>query len=110
MGMVYLHGNDPVQAALWLVKASEQRQEMAEGTLANLYFTGAGVPQSDTEGFKYLRRAAMAGNTRSMRQLGLMLSQGVRVTADRKEGEFWLGKAARLGVPASTGDAVSFEF
>lgn len=109
LGMLYLQAKDPVQAVPWLVKASAQRQEMAEGALANLYFSGAGIPQSDADGFKYLRRGAMAGNAQAMRQLGLMLSQGVRVAADSKEGEFWLSKAASLGAPATPGDAVRFD-
>lgn len=109
LGMLYLQAKDPLQAALWLGKASAQRQEMAEGVLANLYFRGAGVPQSDVDGFKYLRRAAIAGNAQAMRQLGLMLSQGVRITADSKEGEFWLSKAASLGVSATPSDTVRFD-
>ena len=92
----------------WARPASSVRKWRRE-QLANLYFTGAGVPHSDAEGFRYLRRAAMAGNAQSMRQLGLMLSQGLRITEDVKEGEFWLGKVARLGAPAAAGDAVSFE-
>lgn len=108
LGKLYLRASDPVHAAPWLTAAASDRIEKAEAALANLYFTGAGVPQSDEEGLKYLRRAALAGNAPAMRQLGLMLSQGVRTAADAQQGKLWLDKAARLGAPAKPEDVIHF--
>jgi TonB family protein len=109
LGALYLRSQDAPRAAPWLIAAARDRIEKAEAALANLYFTGAGVPQSDVEGFKYLRRAALAGEAQAMRQLGLMLSQGLRVAVDANEGQMWLDQAARHGAQAKPDEAVRFD-
>lgn len=108
LGLLYLRATDVSQALPWLTMAAADRQEKAEAALANLYLGGSGVKQSDDEGIKYLRRAALAGDPPSMRQLGLMLSQGLRMAADTSEGKLWLDRAARMGAPANPDDIVRF--
>lgn len=110
LGEFHLRAKDPTQAALWLTLAASDRYEKAEAALANLYFAGAGVPQSDTEGIKYLRRAALAGDGHGMRQLGLMLFQGLRMPVDTTEGQLWLNRAAGMGLHAVQSDPVHFDF
>ncbi|WP_432380725.1 TonB family protein [Duganella sp. P38] len=109
LARLYLQANDTSHAVLWFTVAAKDRVGQAEAALANLYFTGAGVPQSDEQGLKYLYRAANAGDAPAMRQLGLMLSQGLRTAADTQQGKLWLDKAERLGSPAQPGDIVRFQ-
>lgn len=110
LGNLYLQAKDVGQAVPWLTMAAKDRIENAEAALANLYFSGAGMPQNDVEGMRFLRRAAMAGNGPAMRQLGLMLSQGLRAAADTDEGKVWLDRAARRGHPARPDEPVHFAF
>ena len=80
------------------------------------YFTGAGVPKDDRRAFEWTEKAATAGDSQSMYNMGVLYEQGVVIKRDYQHAISWYQKAAAAGnsdamvniaVPYSTGPASS---
>ena len=62
-----------------------------------MYARGQGVPQSDTEAVKWLRKAAAQGDADAQFNLGLMYDMGEGVPENDAEAVHWFRKAAEQG-------------
>lgn len=80
-----------------LVKLANKGDATAEYELATLYTTGAGVPRSDTEAFKWMERAAVHGNAAAQYELGIALRDGRGALQDFRGAMKWIGLAADAG-------------
>ncbi len=68
-----------------------------EDRLGELYRKGKGVQLDLEQGFEWLMRAALLGDTEAMREVGQCLVVGEGVGQDPKQGLEWLLLAAREG-------------
>jgi len=62
-----------------------------------MYLDGRGVPQSDTEAARWLRRAAEQSNARAQNNLGTLYASGRGLPQDLDEARHWFERAAALG-------------
>jgi len=86
------------EAREWLKKAADQGLAEANLRMGQLsYFGEHGVPQDYRKAFPFVLAAAKAGNSEAQNMTGFMLSQGMGMDKDEKEGEAWLRKAAQQG-------------
>jgi localization factor PodJL len=69
----------------------------AELIVALKYLDGDGVPANDTEGAKWLERAAEAGEPVAQYRMGTLYERGRGVTADAAKAEHWYEAAANQG-------------
>jgi len=76
---------DKAEAARFYRLAAEQGYTDIMGTLAKMYYVGAGVAQDKTEAARWYRFAAEQGCVTSQFELGLMLHHGDGVARDNVE-------------------------
>lgn len=69
--------------------------------LGKAYDRGEGVPQSYETAGTWYRRAAEAGNTKAMNNLGILFLEGQGTAQDDQEGYRWIAMAADKGDPRS---------
>ena len=67
--------------------------------MASMFFAGEGVPQSNSEGIKWLRAAGEQNLVSVQIELGNRYHQGIGVAKDFNEGTRWFQRAAELGSP-----------
>ena len=101
-------GSEQVQT---LEQRAEQGNAIAQATLANAYRTGEGVPQDDTEAFKWYRKAAEQGVATAQRVVGHAYRTGSGVKQDSVEAYAWFAVAtsANQADGAQTMDQVKGE-
>jgi hypothetical protein len=89
--------------------AAEQGLAVAQSNLGLMYVKGEGVPRSDEEGAKWLRRAANQGLAVAQNKLGTMYEFGRGVPQDPVSAYMWYVLAAARGDAASAGqcDAIA---
>lgn len=80
-----------------LADAGDPRAQVAIGYL---YFHAHGLPQNDTEAFKWFRKAAMQGYAPGQAQLGVMYEEGYGTVRNSVEALKWYRLAAEQGEPA----------
>jgi FOG: TPR repeat, SEL1 subfamily len=94
LGMLYLEG-DQVQkneklAVEWLRKASQHGHMQAQNNLGVVLVTGGdGVPINATEGIRWLKKAATAGDDMAKQALSKIYREGKLVKQDLKEAIKW---------------------
>lgn len=127
LGLKYAQEKSYTKAVQWYRKAAEQGITEAQYNLAMLYLEGEGVVQSDSEGRKWLQKAANTGdkgaikflksldsnpcattarciqaakkgNADAQLRLAAMYHQGYNVVQSDKESAKWLRKAANNGL------------
>lgn len=67
--------------------------------MARAYRLGEGVPQDDLVARRWTRRAAEAGQSGAMNDLGQMLELGIGGAKDQAEAARWYARAAEAGIP-----------
>ena len=80
-----------------LRKDAEQGDAEAQYKLGEMYDTGEGVIEDDTEAVKWYRKAAEQGHRNAQWQLGYKYEYGSGVVVDNKESIKWFRKAAEQG-------------
>ena len=95
------HGadRDLKAATVWLRKAANQRDPVAEGRLGLMYLTGEGVAVDTAEGLKLLDRAAYASQTKFQVMLAYFHEKGIHTPVDRKKANTLYRRAADLDDP-----------
>ena len=100
LAQAYFVGNgvaeNRIEAMKWARKAAEQGFALGQGLLGAGYADGSGVPKNDIEAYKWLALAASQGLPKDMQEvvkatldsLGLRMSRGEIVEAQRLAGEF----------------------
>lgn len=89
---------DTTAAAKWYQRAIDEDQH-AESMycLANLCYSGDGVPQDRVRGEQLLRASAEAGYVTAMRKLGNALYNGRGMPKDRNEAAKWYRRGTEAG-------------
>jgi TPR repeat protein len=82
-------------------KRAEQGDAKAEFELSNIYFYGAGVPQSSAEGFRWARKAAEDGLPAAEYSVASSYYHGLGVSQNFIEALRWFRLAADKGDAAS---------
>jgi len=85
---------DYVRSAAAFFRRAERGDAVAQAYLGFMYANGRGVPQSDVESVKWLRRSANQGYPTGQFMLGLMVDKGRGAPQDFVEAEMWLDLAA----------------
>jgi len=85
---------DTAAAAVWVRKAAEAGNAMAQADLGDIYERGVGVETNLTEAVKCYRKAADQGLAMAQTRLGLWCENGGNVPEDYKEAVKWYRKAA----------------
>jgi TPR repeat protein len=123
IGIIY-EKDDPVAAAHWYMKASENGHVDAQIRLGRMYAEGSGMPQNDEKALMWLERAAQSKDGKALCQLayfhfkrgrvkeclvplnesintGYVLAEYlmgmVHMEENKTEAMFWLESAARKG-------------
>jgi TPR repeat protein len=78
-------------------KAAEQGQSGAQYNLGFAYFTGAGVPQNDSEAVTWFRKAAEQGSAKAQMNLGRMYEAGRGISRDTVEAYMWFSLSTAAG-------------
>ena len=81
----------------WFRMAAEQGDAKAQFNLGNIYDTGEGVPENDTEAVRWYRMAAEQGYAKAQVNLGLMHFNGSGVPQDVVEAARLFRLAAEQG-------------
>jgi TPR repeat protein len=85
----------------WVMRPKQQATEslsaQAMAERGTDYFNGRGVSQDYQQAASWFRKAAEAGDVRSMYFLGFMYENGWGVEKDRQQAISWYRKAANLG-------------
>ena len=76
---------------------ADEGNPTAQYSLALMYHTGEGLPQSDAEAAKWYRKAADNGDARAQFNLALMYRNGMGVPKSDAEALKWYRKAADQG-------------
>ncbi len=61
------------------------------------YRHGLGVPQDDTEAFRWYKKAAEQGKARAQHRLGTLYGRGLGVAQDYVHAHMWWNLAAKQG-------------
>ena len=88
---------DLLKAVQLLSQAGSQGDAAAYMELAHWFLDGKLVAPSDEEGFKWLKRAAKAGDAEGLRVLGECCQFGIGVEKDAQQADALLRKAAAAG-------------
>jgi len=83
-------------ARVTLVRA-QQGDAIAQYHLATMYSLGRGVPKSDTEALRWLRKAAEQGDAKAQSAIGSIYYYGQGVPQDYAESLRWFRKSADQG-------------
>ena len=86
--------NPAKELAATFLKEAEAGNAYAQVELGDLYFSGEGVPQDDTEAVKWYRKAAEQGLAKAQKKLGDMYSWGKGLSQDYAKAAEWYRKAA----------------
>jgi TPR repeat protein len=101
VGLAYLDGNgiakDPAQGAVWLARAADHGQALAQYRLATLYQDGTGVPRDPVVAFRWFGAAAAKGNRKAMHSLAVAYAEGWGTKKDLAAAARWFGRAASEG-------------
>jgi hypothetical protein len=97
VGQAYENKQDYEEAVIWLRKAAESGNVLAQDHLAYLYDAGNGIPQDDVQAVFWLRKAADQGDPWAQSSLGTLYSEGHGVRQDYDLAAFWWRKAATQG-------------
>ena len=81
----------------WFLSVAEVGDGDVLLNVANLYSTGAGVPQDSTEALRWYRLAADKGNEEALCFIGKMYATGDGVDQDFSEAKRWYQLAAERG-------------
>lgn len=92
---------DPAVAMKWLLAAATAGDVPAQCQVAEAYFKGEHLPQSDVDAEAWYRRAATAGDAVAQDMLSWMLSDADARTPDYAEARRWAEAAAAQGNAAS---------
>jgi uncharacterized protein len=88
--------------ALGIIRPLAERGDAAAQTeLADMYYSGRGVPQANAEAVKWYRRAALQGHPAAQHMLALSYEYGRGVVENDTEALKWLRRAAEQGYGAS---------
>lgn len=92
--------HDRSQALAWLGKAAEQGHKDAQFALAEMYFSGLGIPVDYPAAKKWYLKAAEQGHGGAQLRLGFLYAEKhfTGLTADLDEAEKWFTKAAEQDV------------
>ena len=82
------------KAVYWLKEAINDDSEVARVRLANIYIFQKCDCGSSEEAYELLLPIAKKGNANAQLTLGLMYKDGVGVSADKEQAEYWLNAAA----------------
>ena len=82
------------EAAHWYRLAATQNFPEAQQKLADLYYTGQGVPLSYTQAAAWYRKAAEQGLAAAQANLGAMYANGESVPQDYAQAITWWRKAS----------------
>ena len=80
-----------------LTAAADLGNAMAQMTLANEYWTGKNLDQSDMMAFNWFRRAAENGEARAKFMVGYFYSKGIGVEMSQADAELWYSATGFLG-------------
>jgi TPR repeat protein len=80
-------------------RAAEEGNAIAMVNMGEIYRSGAGVPQSETDGAAWYTKAAEAGNPFAMGMLGEWYLEGNGVAQDNAQAAIWLRRGADAGNP-----------
>lgn len=83
-------------AVYWLQKAGNYAQAQYE--LANLYFQGLGVPESEEKALALYKKAAQHGHADAANNLADMYLNGEGTNIDESQALYWFTQAANAGV------------
>lgn len=111
VGLKYLEGggNDAL-AALWLGRASDQGNAVAENALGALYQNGRGVSADPAKAAHLYESAAAQGNRHAMSNLAVLYAGANDKMKDFTEAARWFQRSASLGyVDAQFNLAVLYE-
>lgn len=126
IGRMYAKGQgvpkDPAEAMKWFDKANDQSkalqaynrsdfatarkifaplaekgQALAQYILGLMYANGQGVPESYTEGLKWLQKAAEQGEAKAQFSVGVIYFKGLGMPANQAEAFKWYRRAADQG-------------
>lgn len=89
--------HDDKQAAIWYLKAAEQKHAGAQYMLGAAYFNGFGVIQDYTKAIEWYRKSAEQGFVSAQNSLGGMYFNGQGVLQDYTQAAVWYLKAAEQG-------------
>jgi len=92
----YIQG-DFAAALTVLQPLADQGNAEAQYYVGSMYATGRGLPQSYTEGARWIRRSAEQGFAQAEYDLGVMYRDGVGVARDDAETVRWYRRAAEQG-------------
>ena len=87
------------EAFKWLTQAAEKNNSTAEFLLADLYYSGKGVSQSDSIAVKWYEKAANQDYVEAQLALATMYQQGSGVAQNQATALQWYKKAAALNNP-----------
>ena len=82
---------------MWLRKAADQGDAVAEFLLGNQYAFGKGVPQDYGEAMTWFQKAAEQGHPRAMHDLGVIYAKGLGVPQDHVRAHMWFSLSAAKG-------------
>ncbi len=88
---------EPLQAAVYLRKASEQQHANAQFQMGQLHTYGLGVKQSDLDAARYYRQAAELGHPRAQLELAKMEYFGTGIAMNRAAARERLQRLATKG-------------
>jgi hypothetical protein len=109
LGLNFIYGTngpkDPVQAAEWFKKSSDQDYLPARRELGILLASGEGVQQDLPTAIQYLSDAADQLDPSALYHLGLMYEHGIGLDKDLQKAVRMLAYAAEMGFPGADTDA-----
>ena len=101
VGLAYLNGSnvakDETAAAIWLKRAADQGQPVAQYMLGKLNQYGLGVPKDAAQALRWYDAAAVQGNRKAMHQLAIAYAQGLGTPKNASEAARWFSRAAGTG-------------
>lgn len=103
LGLIYHNGSNGVaqnfdEAMKWYKLSADQGNLSAMNNIGVIYVNEMGQA---AEGFKWVERAALAGDSFSQRVLGMYYRDGVGVPADGQMAASWFGKSCIQGEASS---------
>ncbi|MXX34350.1 MAG: sel1 repeat family protein [Gemmatimonadetes bacterium] len=93
-----LVGSLPLDSLAALISTAEQGDAAAQVSLGDMYLSGDGVPEDDSEAVRWYRAAAGQGYARAQFNLGLMYANGQGVSENDAEAVRWYRVAAEQGL------------
>lgn len=92
---------EPATAMKWLTAAATAGDARAQCRLADAYFKGEHLPQSDVDAEGWYRRAATLGLAEAQDMLSWLLAESEGRTPDYAQSRHWAEAAAAQGHPAA---------